>query len=341
MTTIGSLDVPTQESKTHRFRGAAWTLAMTMAAFIAGLLLAPWQQTATGEGRVVALSPTQRRHDIDAPVDGRIAKWFVVEGSQVREGEPIVELVDNDPSVMERLRAERRALLSRREAARLGKSTAALNVERQRDLHAQGLAARRAYEVAIQERARMAADEAAADAEIVRLDTRLARQDNQTVRAPHDGIILQRTAGQGAIFVKAGETLATLVPNNVPPAVELWLSGNDLTLAYVGQEARLQFEGWPAIQAAGWPSIAVGTFVGKVQVVDQADDGQGRFRVLIVPPHEGDWPPQLVARQGVRTQGFLLAQQVSLGYELWRRFNGFPPLPMVQLTKGGAAKDKS
>lgn len=333
MSTIGSVPVKPAKSAPSRLRGAAWGLAFMIAAFIVALIIAPWQQTANGDGRVVALSPTQRRHDIDSPVDGRIAKWFVVEGSQVRVGEPIVEVVDNDPSVLDRLRAERRALVSRREAARLAKKTAGLNVERQRDLHAQGLSSRRQYEVAIQEQARMSADEAAADAEIVRLDVRLARQDNQVVRAPHDGIILRRGEGQGSILVKAGETLATLVPMDAPPAVELWLPGNDLPLVHVGQEARLQFEGWPAVQTAGWPGIAVGTFAGTVQVVDQADDGRGRFRVLIAPKEEDGWPMQLVGRQGVRAQGFLLAKQVRLGYELWRRFNGFPPIPMVSLTK--------
>ena len=30
-------------------------------------------------------------------------------------------------------------------------------------------------------------------------------------------------------------------------------------------------------------------------------------------------------RQGVRANGWVLLNQVKLGFELWRQFNGFPP----------------
>ena len=36
------------------------------------------------------------------------------------------------------------------------------------------------------------------------------------------------------------------------------------------------------MQFAGWPSVAVGTFGGRVAFVDPADDGGGDFRVLVV-----------------------------------------------------------
>ena len=333
MTTIGSLEIPEPNVRAWRLGSAASAVTLAWIGVLCGLALLPWQQTAHGEGRVIAHSPTMRRHDVDAPIDGRIATWFVHEGSQVKAGDPIVEIVDNDPSVLDRLRAERRAVVARREGARVSRATAALNLERQRDLHAQGLASRRSYELAEQERARFAMEEANADAEIARLDTRLARQDNQVVRAPHDGTILRRGEGQGSVLVKAGETLATLVPAGVPQAVELWLSGNDLPLVSVGQEARIQLEGWPAVQVSGWPSVAVGTFPALVDVVDAADDGKGKFRVLLVPKPDHPWPAYIVGRQGVRAQGFLLAGRVRLGYELWRRFNGFPPLPGVAIAE--------
>ena len=90
---------------------------------------------------------------------------------------------------------------------------------------------------------------------------------------------------------------------------------------------RLQFEGWPAIQFSGWPSVAVGTFGGKVAVVDAADSGNGEFRILVVPDSEetGPWPESRYLRQGIRAHGWILLNRVKVGYELWRQFNGFPP----------------
>jgi hypothetical protein len=88
---------------------------------------------------------------------------------------------------------------------------------------------------------------------------------------------------------------------------------------------RLQFEGWPAVQFGGWPSVAVGTFGGEVALVDATDDGKGKFRVLVVPTEGELWPSGAYLRQGVRANGWILMEEVPLGWELWRQFNGFPP----------------
>ncbi len=88
---------------------------------------------------------------------------------------------------------------------------------------------------------------------------------------------------------------------------------------------RIQFEGWPALQFSGWPSVAVGTFGGVISVIDAADDGKGKFRVLVVPDGNERWPSGRYLRQGVRANGWILLNRVTLAYELWRQFNGFPP----------------
>ena len=124
-------------------------------------------------------------------------------------------------------------------------------------------------------------------------------------------------------MVKAGDVLAVMVPDTDDRAVALWVDGNDVNLMRPGRFARLQFEGWPAIQASGWPTASVGTFGGRVSFVDPADDGHGKFRVLIVP--DGAWPDPEMLRQGTRVNGWILLDTVSLGYELWRQVNGFPP----------------
>jgi multidrug efflux pump subunit AcrA (membrane-fusion protein) len=305
----------------------------TLAQILVGVLIAgifiliftPWQQTSTGGGRVVAYSPTERQQSIDAPVEGRLGQWFVHEGSEVKSGDPIVEIVDNDPDIMNRLRIEKQALQARLSAAQLSTQTANINIERQKILSEKGLSSKRAYELAKLEHARFLTDEANAKAELARIDVRLARQSSQSVKAPRDGTILRRVAGEGSVLVKAGTSLAVIVPSTESRAVELWINGNDVALLSMEQSVRLQFEGWPAIQFSGWPSVAVGTFGGKIAVIDAADNGHGKFRVLVIPDGNEPWPSSQYLRQGIRAHGWILLGRVKLGYEVWRKFNGFPP----------------
>ncbi len=84
---------------------------------VAVLYFTPWQQSALGSGRVVAYAPEERRQDLEAPTEGRIVRWYVREGSIVKKGDPVVDLSDNDPDILARLRTERDAVAARREAA--------------------------------------------------------------------------------------------------------------------------------------------------------------------------------------------------------------------------------
>ena len=54
------------------------------------LILTPWQQSAPGEGRVVAYAPDERRQNLEAPIEGRVLKWYVHEGSTVKKGRAII-----------------------------------------------------------------------------------------------------------------------------------------------------------------------------------------------------------------------------------------------------------
>ncbi|MBL8920889.1 MAG: HlyD family efflux transporter periplasmic adaptor subunit [Myxococcaceae bacterium] len=195
------------------------------------------------------------------------------------------------------------------------------------------------------------AEEANASAELARLDVRLARQATMEVKAAMDGTVLRLLKGMGNVFVKGGEPLLVLVPDTEVRAVELWIDGNDMPLVSKDRDVRLQFEGWPAVQFTGWPSVAIGTFGGKVAVIDASDDGSGHFRLLILPDPtdaNGDgqldhpWPTGLYLRQGVRVNGWVMLEQVKLGFELWRRFNAFPPTvtPADAQPKSGKGKAK-
>ena len=185
---------------------------------------------------------------------------------------------------------------------------------------------------------------AEAAAELTRVDVNLSRQSVQIVRAPRDGVILRVFAGDAATFVRAGDVVATFVPDNADRAVEMFIDGRDVALVRPGARVRLQFEGWPVVQFSGWPSIAVGTFGGEVAAVDPSAQANGRFRVLVTedPDAETPWPDQRFVRFGSSARGWVLLETVAVGYEIWRRMNNFPAeLPtgsrnQQQASRGGS-----
>jgi len=414
----------------------AWLLAFCLISLALALTITPWQQNVAASGQVVAFDPVQRRQSIEAPIDGRVVRWSVVEGARVKQGDVLLEIRDNDESLVERMQQERAATLGIQEAemrkaqslrekigrlehtrdmaiaaaeakidvaddkikaaeraleaAEAAELTAKLNIDRQLRLNEKGLSSRRNFELAelkynqtvasankaradlnaarnerislVADREKIQADNQAkiedaraslesagssvqkAVADLTKVDVRLARQATQIVEAPIDGFVLRVTARQGGEMVKAGEMLMELVPESQKNVVELMIDGNDAPLVSPGRKVRIQFEGWPALQFAGWPSIAIGTFGGEVMLVDAADNGMGQFRALIQPdPDDQPWPEQRYLRQGVRANGWILLDQVALGFELWRQFNGFPPAttaPHMQGKGDGGGGDK-
>lgn len=171
-------------------------------------------------------------------------------------------------------------------------------------------------------------------------EVKVSQQTQTQIHAPRDGTILEVTAREGADYVKAGDHIATLVPNTETRAVEVVVNGNDASLVWPGRKVRLQFEGWPAVQFSGWPSVAVGTFGGEVAFVDARANEKGMFRVLILPDpdDEYDWPDSKILRQGARANGWIQLNEVTLGYELWRQLNGFPPALPEDVLKGSTKK---
>lgn len=186
-----------------------------------------------------------------------------------------------------------------------------------------------------------AAEVAEQDARIslTAFESQLARQETQVVVAPRRGRLQTIYHGAGGVQVSMGTALALFVPEQDDRAVELFVNGLDGPLVHPGRHVRLQFEGWPSVQFAGWPGLSVGTFGGVIDFVDPADDGRGRFRVVVIPdPNDYPWPEPHVLRQGVRANGWILLDEVTLGYELWRRINGFPPdLPAEARTQYGTS----
>ena len=292
---------------------------------VLAMIFVPWVQNVQGVGRVIAYSPDERQQNLTTPVDGQIRQWFVLEGSRVKKGDSVVDIADIDPDILSRLERERVAGQQRLDAAQSALDTSRKNLDRQKTLVASGLSSQRAAELAELEYAKYLSDVSAASAELARIETRIARQASQSIVAPRDGIVQRIFAPQGGVMVKAGQTLALIVPETANRAVEITVSGNDAPLLSVGRHVRLQFEGWPAVQFAGWPSVAVGTFGGVIGVIDPGADENGKVRVIIFPEQGENWPDARYLRQGVRVIGWILLDTVKLGWEMWRQFNGFPP----------------
>lgn len=161
-------------TSTHARSLARLLVALLVVGVLA--LLVPWQQTTRAAGKVIAWHPNDRQQVVDAPVEGRVASVLVTEGSHVSEGDVLVELTDNDPELMERLRLERDALSARVDSAR----AAVLEMEgRILDLQEARMRAVGAADA----RLRTATDRrVAAEERIVEMEAQLARDEAQLQR---------------------------------------------------------------------------------------------------------------------------------------------------------------
>lgn len=144
------------------------------------------------------------------------------------------------------------------------------------------------------------------------------------IRAPQNGTVIRAARAGIGEQLKEGETVITIMPADALQAVALLVKPMDVPLLSVGRRVRLQFDGWPALQFAGWPSVSVGTFGGSIAVIDRVPGPNGNFRVLVTPDSTDEaWPRQL--RLGSGVLGWAMLDEVRVGFEIWRRINGFPP----------------
>lgn len=393
----------------------------------------PWQQNVTALGKVTAYAPSERVQTIDAPVNGMIDRWHVQEGSQVKEGDLLLEITDTDPNFRQRLQAQRDNLQSKltakqdelrayelqkqnltaardakisaaqykqdvanqkirssQEAVNAAQATldaATLQLQRLQRLLADGLVSKRDLEVAERDHiiatrnlnsaqaqwqsAKAEASSAAADIQQIRADTQayldstsavinkirgetadsenslhsseisLARQNMQRIVAPRAGTIFRLPVNSQSQIIKQGDPLLVIVPHTSQRAVELWVDGRDAPLITHRSSVRLEFEGWPAIQVPGWAQVGVGTFEGEIAFVDPTDNGSGHFRIMVVhKPGSPEWPSARFLRQGISAKGWVLLERVTIGYELWRLLNGFPPRIPVEPSAVTGAKGK-
>jgi len=171
-------------------------------------------------------------------------------------------------------------------------------------------------------------DAASTEAEVSKLQNQYANYDARNklyyIIAPQSGQVTKaKKAGLGE-FIKEGEMIVEIVPDNIQYAVELFVEPMDLPLINIGQKVRFVFDGFPAIVFSGWPGSSYGTFGGKVSAVETSVSENGKFRVLVTEDKDDrKWPPQL--RMGGGASGIALLKDVRIYYEIWRTINGFPP----------------
>ena len=286
------------------------------------LLVLPWRQFGSGIGNVTALDPIDRFQEIHAPITGLVQRWHVGEGDFVKAGQLLVTLSDTDPNLLSRLENELEVSVKSHQAAENALKTGRLNQTRQQQLFNQGLGPRKTWEEEQIKVNQLEIKLADARSKLLKVQNTLARQTAQEVRAPRAGQVLRPRAGDGGQLVKQGDALLMLAPSRVNLGAQLWLDGNDVAMVQVGSPVRLEFAGWPAVQVSGWPSLAVGTFRGKVVAVDTIASQKGLFRGLISPDER--WPVAPYFRQPAPPAGFVMFNQVTVAQELWRRFNGLP-----------------
>lgn len=160
----------------------------------------------------------------------------------------------------------------------------------------------------------------------LRMSNATQRRIASKILAPIDGTVVKMAEAGAGETVRQGDKIVRLSPNSLDKAIEMTADGIDAPLLNVGRKVKILFYGIPAIPLPAWPEAMYGTFTGVIKVIDQLDDGKGNFRFWVVPdPEDRPWPEQNHVRQGTKVMGWVILNRVPLWYELWRRFNLFPP----------------
>lgn len=163
------------------------------------------------------------------------------------------------------------------------------------------------------------------------------------ITSPQSGYVVKALKAGVGEQIKEGEGICTIMPDGGELAVEVFVRAMDVPLLSKGRTVRLQFDGWPAIQFSGWPSVAIGTFGGRIHVIDYINSPGGYYRVLVKMDtlQDENWPRQLRVGSGV--YAWALLDDVPVIYEIWRQLNGFPPAlnNMPDMVPDKKNKDKS
>lgn len=92
-----------RQNQTSKVRRVFWFIIITTLV----LLFIPWTQNIRSEGAITTLRQEQRPQQMNNIIPGRIVKWWVKEGDQVKKGDTIVQLAEIkddylDPQLLKR-----------------------------------------------------------------------------------------------------------------------------------------------------------------------------------------------------------------------------------------------
>ncbi|MCA8986260.1 MAG: HlyD family efflux transporter periplasmic adaptor subunit [Planctomycetaceae bacterium] len=163
-------------------------LLITLILSSLALLFAPWQQSVTGSGSVIAYSPSERPQVIETPIKGRIAQWGenIYENALVKKGDLIAIVKDIDESYTERLQATEIAAEGQVQAAETLQLASQRNLEVVRSIVASQENQLRSYRTAKENIL------TAADAEIEAAQNKVKAQENEL--AEHQATLVQAKA---------------------------------------------------------------------------------------------------------------------------------------------------
>ncbi|MFN0015422.1 MAG: HlyD family secretion protein [Saprospiraceae bacterium] len=95
-------------NKLARWHISARNLFLVLLALLIVFLFLPWTQNVRATGKVTTLRPEHRPQTIHATIAGRVEKWYVMEGQEVKAGDTILFLSEIksdyfDPEIVERV----------------------------------------------------------------------------------------------------------------------------------------------------------------------------------------------------------------------------------------------
>ncbi|MEE8557697.1 MAG: efflux RND transporter periplasmic adaptor subunit [Myxococcota bacterium] len=250
------------------------------------------RQTVVATGRVEALT----RVPVKSEVSGVVRKVYVEEGDRVRRNEPLFDL-DRD-RLEDRVNASQAALEIKRAAARwdlVGRAT--LELEQDRRDHARitqlferGVSSRSDFEDSAH-RLKLAkvglsdaqAEEAARAAAVLEAEHRLSQAEKDleraVIRAPIDGLVIERRVDLGAVVADVTASMGTLlavVVDDQRIRLVAEVDENDIAPVRVGQRAEISIDAFPGEKFEG--------YVRKVSSSGTVEEHVSNFEIEVELP---------------------------------------------------------
>lgn len=180
-----------------------------------------------------------------------------------------------------------------------------------------------------------------AEGEVTKLQNQFINYDKRRglyyILAPQNGFISRTTKTGIGQTIKEGEEIVKISPREFDQGIEIFVSPSDISLVHKDETVSVIFDGYPAFVINGWQGVSQGVYKGKILSIDPAISDNGKFRVLVVPQNPAEWPKNLYMGGGAKA--IILLNDVPLAYEMWRKFNNFPP-DYYQPAKPTSTKEK-